>query len=249
MRVMVCISYVPDTATRPSIAPDGKQIDRTGVKFILNPYDEYAIEEGLRIRERFGGEVLAACVGPEGAKEILRTALAMGVDRALLVRDEWTLDSYGVATALATVARQYQPDIVVTGRQSIDFDSFQMASTLGELLQYASVSVVSRLSIAEDGTVVAERDVEGGKEIVQTRLPCVVSVQKGINEPRYPKLPDIIKAKSKPIDEIAPPAVEPLCEIVTLELPQRRRAGKILGSSDADLDELIRLLHEEAKVI
>ncbi|GBD06911.1 Electron transfer flavoprotein subunit beta [bacterium HR21] len=249
MRVMVCLSYVPDTATRPQIAPDGKQIERTGVKFILNPYDEYAIEEGLRVRERFGGEVLAVCVGPEAAKEILRTALAMGVDRALLVRDEWTLDSFGVAQALAQVARQYQAELILTGRQSIDFDSFQMPSTLGELLGLPSVSVVSRLTLAEDGSVVVERDVEGGKEVVETRLPCVLSVQKGINEPRYPKLPDIIKAKSKPIDELAPPEGEPLSEIVALALPQRRRAGKILGSSDADLDELIRLLHEEAKVI
>ncbi len=249
MRVMVCISYVPDTATRPQIAPNGKEIERTGVKFILNPYDEYAIEEGLRVRERFGGEVLAVCVGPEGAKEILRTALAMGVDRALLVRDEWRLDSFGVATALAAVAQRYQPELILTGRQSIDFDSFQMASTVGELLGMPSVSVVSKLSIAEDGTVTVERDIEGGKEVVHTRLPCVLSLQKGINEPRYPRLPDIMKAKSKPIDEMAPPDVEPLSEIVALELPQRRRAGKILGPSDAELEELIRLLHEEAKVI
>lgn len=249
MRIVVGISYVPDTATRPQIAPDGKQIDRTGVKFILNPYDEYALEEGLRIRERFGGEVLAVCVGPEGAKEILRTALAMGVDRALLVRNDWSLDSFGVAVALAEIIRRYEAEIVLFGRQSIDCDSFQMASTVGELLGWSSVSVVSRLSIAEDGSVVAERDIEGGKEIVETRLPCVVSVQKGINEPRYPRLPDIIKAKSKPIEEVAPPEVEPRSEIVALELPQRRRAGKILGSSDADIDELIRLLHEEAKVI
>ncbi|MCS7176351.1 MAG: electron transfer flavoprotein subunit beta/FixA family protein [Candidatus Kapabacteria bacterium] len=249
MRVLVCISYVPDTATRPQVASDGKQIERAGVKFILNPYDEYAIEEGLRVRERFGGEVLAVCVGPEGAKEILRTALAMGVDRALLVRNGWTLDSFGVATALATVARQYQPELILMGRQSIDWDSFQMPSTVGELLGYPSVAVVSRLEIADDGAVIAERDVEGGKEVVRTRLPCVISVQKGINEPRYPRLPDIIKAKSKPIDEIAPPEVEPLSEVVQLTLPQRQRAGKILGPSDAELDELIRLLHEEAKVI
>ncbi|MCS6965194.1 MAG: electron transfer flavoprotein subunit beta/FixA family protein [Candidatus Kapabacteria bacterium] len=246
---MVCLSYVPDTATRPQIASDGRQIERTSVKFILNPYDEYALEEGLLVRERFGGEVLAVCVAPDNAREILRTALAMGVDRALLVRDEWTLDSFGVGVALATVAQRYNADLLLMGRQSIDFDSFQMASTVGELLGYPSVSVVSRLVIMEDGTVVAERDVEGGKEIVHTRLPCVVSVQKGINEPRYPKLPDIIKAKSKPVDEIVLPSEGPLCEIVAMELPQRSRAGKILGASDAELEELIRLLHEEAKVI
>lgn len=249
MRVMVCLSYVPDTAARPRIAADGTQIERTELKFILNPYDEYALEEALRVRERFGGEVLAVCVGPASATEILRTALAMGAERALLVRDEWSLDSFGVATALASVAQQYRPELILMGRQSIDFDSFQMASTVGELLGYPSVAVVSRLVLDEDGAVLAERDIEGGKEVVQTRLPCVISVQKGINEPRYPKLPDIIKAKSKPIEEIEPPAVEPLSEVVALELPQQRRRGKILGSSDADLDELVRLLHEEAKVI
>ncbi len=249
MRVMVCLSYVPDTAARPRIAADGKQIERTELKFIMNPYDEYALEEALRVRERFGGEVLAVCVGPVGATEILRTALALGAERALLVRDEGTLDSFGVAMALAHVAQHYRPELILMGRQSIDFDSFQMASTVGELLGFPSVSVVSRLTIGEGGTVVAERDIEGGKEIVETQLPCVISVQKGINEPRYPKLPDIIKAKSKPIEEIEPPAVEPVSEIVAMELPQQQRRGRILGSSDEDLDELIRLLHEEAKVI
>lgn len=249
MRIVVCLSYVPDTATRITIAPDGRSIERQGVKFILNPYDEYAIEEGLRIRERFGGETLAVCVGPEGAKEILRTALAMGIDRAVLVRNDWVLDSFGVAEALAAVARTAQADLVLLGRQSIDCDSFAMASTVGELLGYPSVSVVSRLTLDADGNIVAERDIEGGKEIVETRLPCVISVQKGINEPRYPKLPDIMKARQKPIEELAPPPSAPRSEVVRLGLPQRQRAGKILGSSDAEIAELVRLLHEEAKVI
>ncbi len=248
MNILVCISQVPDTTTKVAVGADGKTIDKTGVKFILNPYDEFTIEEGLRLREKFSGTVTALTVGGESAKEILRTALAMGVDKAVIVKDEAKDDSYSVAVNIAEYARSQSPDVVIVGRQSIDYDSFGMASMVGELLGMPSISVVSSWSI-DGSNVTAERDIEGGKEVVQASLPCVISAQKGLNDPRYPKLPDIMKAKSKPIEERASVAGGFRVETIAMELPQSKRVGKILGDTDGDIAELVRLLHEEAKVI
>ncbi len=248
MNILVCVSQVPDTTTKVAVGADGKTIDKAGVKFILNPYDEFTIEEGLRLREKFGGSVTALTVGGDGAKEILRTALAMGVDKAIIVKDDNREDSFSVATNIAEAAKTIQPDVVILGRQSIDYDSFGMASMVGELLDMPSISVVSKWSI-EGTTVTAERDIEGGKEVVSTTLPCVISAQKGLNDPRYPKLPDIMKAKSKPIEERAGIASASRTQTVSMELPLSKRVGKILGDSDADISELVRLLHEDAKVI
>lgn len=248
MNIVVCISQVPDTTTKVAIAPDGKKIAAAGVKYILNPYDEFAIEEGLQLRAKHGGTVTVVSVGGESAKEILRTALAMGVDKAVLVKDDERNDSFGVAQNLAQIARNAGAEIVLFGRQSIDFDSYGMASMVAELLEMPSVSMVSKLSI-ENGKVIAERDIEGGKEVVETSLPCVLSAQKGLNDPRYPKLPDIMKAKSKPIEEHSSVAGAARVETLSMELPKTNRVGKILGGTEADIRELVRLLHEEAKAI
>lgn len=248
MKILVSASRVPDTATKVIVGQDKKSIDAKGVKFVLNPYDEFAVEEGLRIREKFGGEVTVITVADDTAQDILRTALAMGADNAVHVKTKTTVDSYQVAKSIADYAKKLNPDIILMGRQSIDFDSFQVPSYTAELLGIPSVSVVSKLSL-EGSEVTAERDIEGGKEIVQTSLPCLISTQKGINEPRYPKLPDIMKAKKKPIEEIEFQNYEPAIEILSMEIPQKQRVGKILTDSDSDINELIRLLHEEAKVI
>jgi electron transfer flavoprotein beta subunit len=248
MNILVCISQVPDTTTKVQVAADGKMMDKNGVKFILNPYDEFTIEEGLRLREKFGGTVTAITVGGDSAKEILRTALAMGADKAILVKDDARPDTYGVAMNLADAARSLSPDIIITGRQSIDFDSFAMAPMLAELLDMPSISVVSSWTI-EGNAVKAERDIEGGREIVTTTLPCVISAQKGLNDPRYPKLPDIMKAKSKPIEERASVNAAPRVETLMMELPISKRRGKINGDTDSDIAEIVKLLHEEAKVI
>ncbi len=246
MNIVVCISQVPDTTTKVTVAPDGKKIFSAGVKFILNPYDEFALEEGLQLRAKYGGSVTAVTVGGDSAKEILRTALAMGVDKAVLIKDDERADSFGVAHNLAEAARE--ADIAILGRQSIDFDSYGTAAMTAELLNLPSASMVSKLSI--DGTkVVAECDIDGGKETIELSLPCVISVQKGLNEPRYPKLPDIMKAKSKPIEERASAGVAPRVRTLSMELPKSSRIGKVLGDSDADIQELVRLLHEEAKAI
>lgn len=248
MNILVCVSQVPDTTTKVAVSADGKTIEKNGVKFILNPYDEYAIEEGLQLKEKFGGTVTALTVGNDSAKDILRTALAMGADKAVLVSDSGNSDTFGIASSIADYAKSLTPDIIILGRQSIDYDSFAMASMVGELLDMPSISMVSSWSI--NGTsITAERDVEGGKEVLEASLPCVISAQKGLNNPRYPKLPDIMKAKSKPIDAATGNNIAARVTTVTMELPQTQRRGIMLNDSEHDIAELVRLLHEDAKVI
>ena len=248
MNILVCISQVPDTTAKIQVSGDGKSIEKTGVKFILNPYDEFAIEEGLRLRERFGGTVTALTIGPETSKEILRTALAMGVDKAGIVKTDDILDSYNVAENIAGYAKSISPDLVIFGRQSIDFDSSGMAPMVAEMLDLPSISVVSSWNI-ENNTISAERDIEGGKEVLTCSVPCVISAQKGLNDPRYPKLPDIMKAKSKPIEEIASCHGTALVSLTSMALPSSKRVGMIVGDSEAEIASVVTALHEQAKVI
>lgn len=250
MNILVCISRVPDTAARILVGSDGKSIDKQNVKFIINPYDEFAIEEALRLKEKSGGEpvVTAIAVSNEDAKEQLRTALAMKVDRAVFIKSAEVLDSYQVAFNIAEFAKELKPDLIFLGRQSVDFDSLQMPSMLGELLGMPSVSVVSGLKV-EGTKVTAERDIEGGKEVVEAQMPCIISAQKGLNEPRYPKLPDIMKAKSKTIEEIEVKSTGARVSVLGMEIPSKQRLGKIFTDSDDDIKNLVNLLHEEAKVI
>lgn len=248
MNIVVCVSQTPDTATKIAIGPDGKTIDPKGVKFILNPYDEFAVEEGLRLREANGGTVTLLCVGGEAAKETIRVGLAMGADKAILIKDEARQDSYVVAAALAEAIKGLSPDLALLGRQSIDFDSAQIGPMLAELLGLPCVSFVTKLEIS--GTSVrAERDIEGGKEVVESSLPCIITAQKGLNDPRYPKLPDIMKAKSKPIEDRPAGGQAPRVETVEMRRPEQKGAGKIFEYSPDNVKELVRLLHEEAKVI
>lgn len=247
MKILVCVSSVPDTATKIKIAGDGKSIDEQGVKYVVNPYDEFAIEEALQIKADKGGETVAVNVGPDATTE-LRTALAMGVDKVVQISGEKGSDSFYAAYNLAEFAKEYQPDLILIGKQSVDYDSMQMASTLGELLEIPSVSVVTKLTV-EDGKIIAERDIEGGKETVEATMPCVVSCQKGLNEPRYPKLPMIMKAKRKPIDKRDGKAVDARAEVVEMTIPSKRRLGKIFEADDEKIVEVVKLLREEAKVI
>jgi len=248
MKILVCISKVPDTTTKINVGEDKKSIDSKGVKYILNPYDEFAIEEGLRIKEQKGAEVTVLTVGDESNQDILRTALAMGADNAVIIKVNQDFDSFQVANNIANYAKKYNPDLILLGRQSIDFDSFQVPSLLSTILDFPSVSVVSKLTI-DSNKIIAERDIEGGKEIVETSIPCIISTQKGINEPRYPKLPDIMKAKKKNIEEFPFENTNKYVEILSLQLPDKKRVGKIVGDSESEIQEIVSLLHNEAKII
>ena len=248
MNIFACVSHVPDTTTKVKVGADEKQIDQEGVTYILNPYDEFGVETALQLQEQHGGEVTVVCLGPDVVKETIRKGLAMGAEKGIHIKDDTVRDSYGTAKAIDSALKDKSPDVVVCGRQSIDYDGWQMASLLGEMLSIPSISVVSKLEIA-DGAVKAERDIEGGKETVETTLPVVVSVQKGIYSPRYPKLQGIMKAKKKPIEEVTPEPWENRVEVTKLEKPPVKSAGKIVGEDASAAKELVRLLHEEAKVI
>ncbi len=248
MKLAVCINHVPDTAAKINIAADGKKIDTTGITFVLNPYDEIAIEECLRLKEKSGGEVIAISLGGDAHKETLRKALAMGVDKAVLLKDDSPRDSSSVARALADYLKEISPDAIFFGKQSVDSDSAAVGTMVAEMLGLPSVSVAVKLEIT-NGIAIAEREIEGGKEKVQTALPAVFTAQKGLNEPRYPSLKGIMAAKSKPIEEKVPTAALPKVEVVTLRKPPSKNSGKIVGTDASAVPELVRLLHEEAKVI
>lgn len=248
MNIVVCINHVPDTETKIRVGSDGMSIDRTGVNHMLSPYDEVAVEEALRIREKFKGEVIVMSLGPDSHKETLRKALAMGVDKAVLLKDDSVRDSFAVASALADEIRQISPDVILFGKQSIDYDSAQVGTLVAGMLGLPSVAVVVKLEI-QDGKVVAEREIEGGHEVVETRLPAVFLAQKGLNEPRYPSLKGIMAAKTKPIQEKTAARVDLRVETLQMRTPPAKGAGKILGTDKSAVPELIRLLREEAKVI
>ncbi len=248
MKFVACVNHVPDSETKVKVGPDGKAIDKSGVNFVINPYDEFAVEECLRLREKQGGEVIAVSLGSDSHKETLRKALAMGADKAVLLKDDAPRDTYSVARALADYIKSAGPDIVFFGKQSIDSDDAAVGNMVAEMLGWPSVSVVVKLEVA-NGSAVAEREIEGGHEKVDTKLPAVFTAQKGLNEPRYPSLKGIMAAKSKPIEELKPAPTQNKTEIIGMRKPASKSAGKIIGTDASAVPELVRLLHEEAKVI
>ena len=249
MLQVVCIKQVADTETRVKVAGDGKSLDPAGVTWILNPYDEFAIEQALAIREKQGaGEVVVASLGGAGIQTTLRNALAMGADRALHLRADRPLDSLAVARALAAEIGPLKPDVVWLGRQAVDDDAAQVGPMLAELLELPCVTVVAHFEL--DGSkAVVEREIEGGREVLEVTLPAVFTTDKGLNQPRYASLKGIMAAKKKTIDEKPAAASEPALEVVALELPPPRGAGRIVGQGPAAIPDLIRALREEARVI
>lgn len=248
MKIAVCVSHVPDTATKVNVGSDGKTIDPNGVTYVVNPYDEFAIEEALKIKEAEGGEVVAISVGPDANKETLRKALAMGADSAVLLKDENQRDSIGVAKALADEIKAQDAKLVFFGKQSVDYDNSITGQVTAELLGYNCVTVVVDLKI-EGEKVTAESEIEGGREVVETSLPVIITAQKGLNEPRYASLKGIMQAKKKTIEEKTPAAYENKVEVVAMKKPPAKQPGKILGEDANAVPELVKLLREEAKVI
>jgi electron transfer flavoprotein beta subunit len=248
MKIAVCINHVPDTETKIRVHADNLSIDKTGVNYMLSPYDEIAVEEALRMKDKFKGEVVVISLGSDTHKETLRKALAMGADKAVLLKDDSVRDSYAIAKGLADELKQLSPDVILFGKQSIDYDDAQVGTLVAELLGLPSVGVVVKIDI-QDGKVVCEREIEGGHEVVETKLPAVFLAQKGLNDPRYPSLKGIMAAKSKPIEEKPASAAEIRVETLQMRKPPAKSTGKIIGTDKTAVPELIRLLHEEAKVI
>jgi electron transfer flavoprotein beta subunit len=249
MILAVCLKRVPDTNARPAIGPDGKSIAPQGIEYVINPYDEFAIEEALRLKEKAGaGEVVGISVDPEGNESMLRKALAMGVDRGILVKGGSTFDGAVNADILAEILKPLGAKIIFFGKQAVDSDSCQVPTMVAEKLNLPRANVVVKLELQGD-KVTCRRQIEGAEEVVEMATPCVVSAQKGLNEPRYASLKGIMAAKKKTIELKDAPAAEARLEVVKMEPPPPRPSGKIVGKGKEAAAELVRLLREEAKVL
>ncbi len=249
MNTIVCMKRVPDSATRVKVDATGKGLSPDGVKYVINPYDEFALEEAIRRKEEAGeGSVTVISVGPAGTTEALRQALAMGADEAVLLRAEGSIDGLVVARALADEIRGRPVDLILCGKQAIDDDNMQVPQMLAEILGLPCATVVVDLEI-EGGRATARREVEGGHEVLEFALPAVVSTQKGLNEPRYPSLKGIMAAKRKPLEEKDVQLSAPTLDLVSLEEPPAPSAGRIVGEGPDAVPELVTALRQEAKVL
>jgi electron transfer flavoprotein beta subunit len=260
MNIVVCVKQVPDTETKIRVKSDASGIETNDIKWVLNPYDEFAVEEALKLRDKLadGSTVTAVTLGPNArVTEVLRTVLAMGADNAVVVDGPDNLDSNTVAKALAEVVKKEGFGIVFTGKQAIDDDCAQVSQLLAEYLSVPHSTVIIKFELAGDkSSATLEREVEGGaKEVIQVQLPAVVGANKGLNTPRYASLPGIMKAKKKEIKEHAYSslglgAAEQKISYKGFQLPPPRPSGKILsGAAGEQAAQLAKLLREEAKVI
>lgn len=245
--------------TEEKIAVSNGKIVEDGAEFIINPYDEYAIEEAIQLRDANGGEVTVVTIGNEEAEKQLRTALAMGADKAVLINTEDDLDEmdeFSAATIIAEYLKDKDADLILAGNVAIDGGSGQVGPRVAELLGINYVTTITNIEV--DGTSVKiVRDVEGDSETIETSLPLLVTAQQGLNEPRYPSLPGIMKAKKKPLEELElddldldEEDVEAKTETVEIFLPPQKAAGRVLeGDLSDQVKELVELLHKEAKVL
>ncbi len=262
MKIVICVKQVPDTETKIKVK-DG-QVDHTETKYVVNPYDEYAIEEGLRIKERLGeGKITLITMGPERAKDALKSGLAVGADEAIHLVDEAFegSDTYATALVLSGALEKIDYDIIFCGKQGVDEDHAQVGIALAELLDIPHVSVVTKLEIPEDRkSAVAHREVEGGHEVVETPLPAVITAQKGLNEPRYASIKGIMAVKKKVIPEWSAEEVgvekskvgveAAKIKFVEVALPPERIAGKIFDEDPVqDAIKVAHLLRDEAKIL
>ena len=249
MNIAVCVKQVPDTETKIKISGDKKSIDEGDINFILNPYDEFAVEEALKIKETHGGEVTILSLGPDRVSTAIRSALAMGADKAIhLKTNAIPHDPMTTASALAQVLKEGNYDLILLGKQAIDDDQQQMGPVLAEKLGYACANVVTTLEVSEN-LVNAQRQIEGGFEKVVCNLPAIVTAQRGLNEPRYASLKGIMAAKKIVIEERTVTLEHDNIEILEINYPPQKPAGKIVGEGAEAVPELLRLLREEAKVI
>jgi electron transfer flavoprotein beta subunit len=249
MKVLVPVKRVVDYNVKIRIKPDGSGVDTANVKMSMNPFDEIAVEEAIRMKEAGKAkEIVAVSIGPQKAQETLRTALAMGADRAILVKTDIAVEPLTVAKILKAVAEQEKPDLLILGKQAIDDDSNQTGQMLAALLGWPQGTFASKVMV-EDGKVRVTREVDGGLQTVLLNLPAVVTTDLRLNEPRYASLPNIMKAKSKPLAEIDPATLgfplEPRVRVLRTDEPGARKAGRKL----ATVAELVSVLREEAGVL
>ncbi len=260
MEIIVLLKQVPATESFIGIADDGVSIKTEDIKWVINPYDEFAVEEALRIRSAHGGTVTIISAGPERSVEAIRTALAMGADKGMLIKSPAAdkCDGLGIARILAAALKNIKFDLIIAGQRAVDDDNFQVGTAVAEFLSIPNISLVIKEEIA-DGKIRCCRTVEGGTVVLEAPLPALFTTQKGLNEPRYASLPGIMKAKRKPLDikslsDIGIDASEigePKAKVLAMKLPPEREGGRIIkgDSSRSIAAELVKVLHKEAKVI
>ena len=249
MNILLLLKAVADSEASIKPSMDGTSVHLDGVTFVLNPFDEFAVEEALKLREAAGsGEVVGVSMGGDNVPKVLRTALAMGVDRAIHVKGDAGFDALATARALANAIKGQTYDLILCGKSAIDQDNHAVGMMVAELLDLPSVSVVVKLDV-KDGKVTAEREVEGGLVVVELPTPCVVAAQKGLNEPRYASLKGIMAAKKKPIDEVSADFGDVQVEAMEVLPKPERQPGQILGTGVEAIPTLIQKLREEAKVL
>jgi electron transfer flavoprotein beta subunit len=256
VEIAVLLKQVPATESLIEIADGEAAIKTDGINWVMNPYDELAVEEALQIRDAEGGSVTVFTLGPEKAVDALRTALAMGADTAVRIdTDDRPLDGLATARVLAGELQKDAFDLIIAGHRAVDDDNFQVGPAVAEFMNIPHVSMVIRQEIA-DGKIRCTRTVDGGTLVLETALPALITTQRGLNEPRYASLPGIMKAKKKPIDtralsETGTDPGDPMVQTVAMRLPPQRTAGRIIdGDSAADkAAALVKALKEEAKVI
>lgn len=245
MKVLVCISNVPDTTTKVSFTDGNKQFNSSGVQYIINPYDELALTRALELTEAQGGTVTVINVGLADTEANIRKALAIGANDAIRVNAAPT-DAYFVAEQIAAVANSGGYDLVMTGRESIDYNGGQMCMLLSEMLGWPGINVITKIDV-EGGKAICERDIDGGKEKVSCNMPCVVSAQKELTEPRIPNMRGIMAARTKPLQVVEPTHQNSLTQVNVYDLPPAKSSCKMIDAANAG--QLIDLLHNEAKVI
>ncbi|HPR64109.1 MAG TPA: electron transfer flavoprotein subunit beta/FixA family protein [Thermoanaerobaculia bacterium] len=255
MDILVCMAQVPATDIKAKIASDGKSLDTADVKFVINPYDEFAIEEALRTREKSGGEVTLISIGPDRVPSGLREGLALGADKAVHIQSAGGyMDAFNVARALSAQIKTMAHDLIFMGKIGVGYDQHQVGAMVAELLGLPHVAAAVHLELQE-GKAVAKREIEGATEVMELPVPAVITTEKGLNEPRYASLKGIMAAKKKPIDtvplESLVPDAKPILVIESMELPPAKQRGKLIDAEDpaAAAKELVRLLKEEAKVL
>ncbi len=248
MKILVGVKRVIDFNVKIRVKADGSGVETANVKMSMNPFDEIAVEEALRLKEAGkASEVIAVSVGPTKAQETIRTALAMGADRGILVEHDGEVEPLAVAKLFKAIVDEEQPGLVIVGKQAIDDDANQTGQMLAALLGWSQGTFASKVELNGDGTVT--REIDGGLQTIKVKLPMVVTTDLRLNQPRYASLPNIMKAKKKPMDVKTPGDlgvdVSPRLEIVKTVEPEKRKAGQILGS----VAELVDKLKNEAGVI
>ena len=249
MKILVPVKRVVDFNVKIRVKPDGSGVELAGIKMSMNPFDEIAVEEALRLREAGKAtEVIAVSVGPAQAQETIRTALAMGADRGILVKAEGTVEPLAVAKILKAVVDAEKPGLVILGKQAIDDDSSQTGQMLAALLGWAQGTFASKLTIEGDSVTVV-REVDGGLQTVKLKMPAIISTDLRLNEPRYASLPNIMKAKKKPIDDKSPEAygvdIKPRLQVLKTTEPPGRKSGVKVAS----VAELVGKLKDEAGIL